>query len=202
VLTVRISDVEYLKVTAPEGEYLGGSQEWYGEIWQKRAGCGAVAASDIVWYLARRHERLRGLCDVSNDSKTGFIALMTEMFTYITPGARGVDKPEMLSDGAKRYGTARGVALNTRILSAPAFNRPTWEAVREFISAFIVSGYPVAFLNLSNGKLPNLDNWHWVTIVGLDGTSATICDGGRAWDIALGEWLQTTLLGGAFVAIY
>ena len=35
---------------------------------------------------------------------------------------------------------------------------------------------PVAFLNLSNGRLTNLDSWHWVTITGLlaDSSESTI----------------------------
>ena len=37
----KLSHPEYLTLTGPDGtQYRGGDQEWYHDLWQRRAGCG------------------------------------------------------------------------------------------------------------------------------------------------------------------
>ena len=57
-------------------------------------------------------------------------------------------------------------------------------------------------MNLSNGAVRNLDNWHWVTLVSVNGElRAEMYDQGRRQLIDIGLWLSTTTGGGAFVAL-
>ena len=59
---------------------------------------------------------------------------------------------------------------------------------------------PVAFLNLDNGKIRRLDRWHWVTLIGLDGDTASIVDNGEAFTMDLRLWYDTTKTRGGFVS--
>jgi len=63
---------------------------------------------------------------------------------------------------------------------------------------------PIAFLNLNNGKVHNLEAYHWVLITGLDLSHpsivlAHILDGGVPLIIDLSLWLETTTSSGGFV---
>ena len=77
----------------------------------------------------------------------------------------------------------------------------TYHKVSDFIEKALRRNQPVAFLNLSNGTLDNLDSWHWVTIVSLRGDDAMIYDQGKARWVHLRQWLETSLMGGGFVTV-
>jgi hypothetical protein len=193
-----------LEVLGPDDRvYMGGSQEWYGDPWQRKAGCGPTAASNMVWYLARTRPPLTALCDIRSGSQDEFIRLMEEMFAYITPGKGGVNTTKIFTQGAARFGDARQRSLAFQVMEIPMRydKRPKPKEAGRFILDALEADVPVAFLNLSNGALRNLDKWHWVTIFALDPESmmATICDQGRFWDIELERWLRTTVLGGGFI---
>jgi len=193
-----LKNPDLLAVEGLNGEtYTGGSQEWYADSWQKRAGCGPVAASAIVWYMARPpHEP-----DVTE--KDAFITLMDEMITFIKPTMKGVNTSAIFTDGMARYALKHGLDLISRALEIPELTkkRPSPGQLAAFIIEAIESDAPVAFLNLSNGTLKNLDNWHWVTIVAFDDSTmaADVCDQGNVFGVDLNEWLTTTIFGGAFV---
>ena len=84
-----------------------------------------------------------------------------------------------------------------------ASDRPDIATVQSFLEEAFADNSPVAFLNLCNGSLHNLDRWHWVTLVSLDKntSSATMCDQGVKNDIDLELWLRTNTLGGGFVEL-
>ncbi len=194
-----IKNLDLLKVRAPFGGHtIGGSQLWYRERWPRMSGCGPTAASNIVWYYARSRPELHSLCDVGGADRAHFLRLMDEMFTFVTPGFQGVNSAAIFTDGIMRYGAARGANIATHVLEA---GRSADEyAVRDFIEGALKLDAPIAFLNLSNGALENLESWHWVTIVALDERmTASIADQGRIFEIDLGLWLKTTMLGGALV---
>jgi hypothetical protein len=201
-----LPNIDNMNITSPDGtSSTGGSQEWYTDVWMKKAGCGPTVASNIVWYLTRSRSALPPLCDTGDGSREKFVWLMLDMFDYVTPGLGGVNTSAIFADGLARYGTDHGVTLTTRVLELPAWpcKRPELPAVTDFIQTALQSDAPVAFLNLSNGTLTNLESWHWVTILSLDPNTATatICDQGDTLDIDLGEWLRTSKLGGAMVYI-
>jgi hypothetical protein len=94
------------------------------------------------------------------------------------------------------------MALMPLALDIPKLGRPSAPEVLGFVAAGLDSDCPVAFLNLSNGNQPQLDGWHWVTIIGLDDRAvARISDQARLIEVNIEEWLGSTLLGGAFVYI-
>ncbi|MDR1066413.1 MAG: hypothetical protein LBL35_03120 [Clostridiales bacterium] len=204
MMKISVPNTERFIVSAPERDYFGGSQEWYEDARRKKSGCGAVAAANIIWYMAKSDGRFRGLADIDGGGKDSFIKLMEEMFSYITPGPFGVNRPEMFSAGAICYAAERGVDIKAKTLEAFKPGKIDLEEARGFVSSCLAESSPTAFLNLSNGALKNLDNWHWVTIIAIDDETngALICDAGNSFEINFGEWVETTLLGGAFVALH
>jgi hypothetical protein len=185
--------------------YYGARQTWYEDAWQKRAGCGPTAASHLIWYLARTRAGCAALAPFAGNTKTAVLSLMRQVWPYVTPGVMGVNSTDIFTEGAARYGQAHNVRLSARVMPVPvlSFLRPSAEHLASFIAGALTDGLPVAFLNLSNGRLTNLDNWHWVTLVACQPASLTalMYDDGAMRTLDLGLWLTSTLLGGGFVAI-
>lgn len=98
-------------------------------------------------------------------------------------------------------GQAVGVPLTPTLFSfpTPRTKRPGWEQLRAFVAASLACDCPVAFLNLDNGKIRQLDRWHWVTLIGLEGDTASIVDNGNAFTMDLNLWYATTKTRGGFV---
>lgn len=194
---------ELLEVQTRHRVFVGGSQEWYSESWQRMSGCGPTAASNLIWYLTRSRSDLKHLCDVGSGDKASFVKLMSEMFTFITPGMLGVNTSAIFTAGMLKYCEAYGVKLIPQALEIPKLSimRPVLEKAHEFILCSLRSDCPVAFLNLSNGNQHRLDSWHWVTIIALEtnAMSIFISDQGRILNIDFDAWLKTSLLGGALV---
>lgn len=110
----------------------------------------------------------------------------------------------MLADGAVRYGTDRGVMLKAWVLeiSEDTSKRPSTDEVLEFLTNAFSNDLPVAFLNLSNGTVKNLDNWHWVTLISTDSElQVEMYDQSRRQLVDLKQWLVSTTKGGALVVI-
>jgi len=202
-----LKNPENLCVRGPDGEtHTGGSQEWYADPWRKKAGCGPVAAANIIWYAARpEREKNNSEARAEPDGKQRFAALMDEMITHIVPTMRGVNTSAIFTDGISGYAAAHKLNFAPLALEVPAQagKRPGPAEVGAFIANAIQDDMPVAFLNLSNGSLKNLDSWHWVTIFAFDGETmdADFCDQGKVFTVNINEWLDTTLLGGAFARI-
>ena len=201
-----LKNLGFLEIICPTGESVaGGSQEWFPGRWERASGCGPTAASNLIWYMTRSRPGFHMLFDAGGGGKDNFVELMRELFVLIPPGIRGVNDPAIFTDGVIRFGAARSVTLTPRVLEIPSVfrKRPDIDSVGNFIISALQADSPVGFLNLSNGKLSNLEAWHWVTIIGLESESmvATISDKGRKLDICLAEWLRTSILGGAMVYI-
>lgn len=192
-------------VDGQQGLHYGGSQEWYPSIFKRMAGCGPTTCANLLWYLSGSREACGALCCRENASKEQMLELMKRVWHYVTPGWQGVNKTGRLVDGAVRYAADCDLSLSARVLNIPQSSamRPSWEAVCEFISGVIAEDLPVAFLNLSNGKVANLESWHWVTLVGIKPKTGTalMYDQGKVQDIDLRNWLVTTTIGGGFVAL-
>lgn len=182
----------------------GAHQIWYSSWIQRMSGCGPTAASNLLWYLASTRAECRSLFDGDATDRTEMIRLMENVWKYVTPGMRGVDKATILIQGAVRYGSDHDVRLGARVLEIPGkvSQRPDKGEVFAFLSSAFSDNLPVAFLNLSNGAVRNLDNWHWVTLVAVDQSlRARMYDQGIRQLIDLDCWLETTKGGGAFVTI-
>ena len=200
---------EVLTLIGPGGEsYRGGDQEWYPDLWQRRAGCGPTTAAALLAYLSQTRPALAPLRPLAGGTRTGFAQYMQALWPYVTPGARGLDKPESLVLGCRSFALSRGCRLEGEILKIPRRreDRPTPAACRDFLLRALDNDCPVAFLNYSNGSLPNLDSWHWVPLIALtEGEGVLLCtvlDEGEEKVIDLALWLETTLLGGALAAVF
>ena len=191
-------------------QYRGADQEWFRDVWQRRAGCGPTAAAMILDYLAGSGPSLAPLAPAGDRSPEGFLPYMEAVWTCVTPGTRGLDRPENFVLGCRSFARSRGCVLDGRVLPTPRkgsrTRRPTLSEVRTFLNRCLDRDWPVAFLNYSNGDLKNLDSWHWVTLIAAAGEgqelSAVILDGGEEKTVDLALWLETSLLGGAFAVLF
>lgn len=171
------------------------------------SGCGPTAAANIVWYLAQAHRELAGLYPVQCGSWEEYRQLMLEMFNFVRPGIGGVNDPSVLAAGLMHYAAQAGFAARSRILRVPSrlsgHSRPSCEKLTDFIYEALAADRPVAFLNYSNGRLKSLDSWHWVTVTAIspERYSVIISDHGRRKEISLYEWRNTSIGGGAMVAV-
>ena len=197
---IRISDMDLTTTT------YGCDQDWYPEQWQRQAGCGPCTAATILYYLSRSRQNLKHLYTAFSHAQPDFTQFMSEIWHYVTPTHMGVNEASILVKGVEAYARSHAVALTGLVAKIPRLPKrcaPIGDLIR-FIRDGLESDCPVAFLNLSNGKLDNLDSWHWVTVTGLlsgqDGApQAVIADSGEYKVIDLGLWYQTSLLGGAAV---
>ncbi|GEM_PF-178234 len=200
-----IRNLEFLQIKEGIRTSYGAHQIWYSSWIKRMSGCGPTAASNLLWYLcASRPELCHSLFTGDGTERKQMQRLMEEVWNYVTPGMRGVNRASMLADGAERYGADHGVDLTAKVLEIPesVIERPDRKKVYEFLAGAFIKNLPVAFLNLSNGAVRNLDNWHWVTLVSVDEElQAEMYDQGRRQMIDVDLWLDTTTGGGAFVTI-
>ncbi len=189
--------------------YFGFDQEWYQGSWQRRAGCGPCTAATILYYLARTQPELAALYPYPASDQASFLLFMDLLWQYVTPGLRGVNEPAMLTDGIKDYAASIGLALASQTFPVPADQkkrRPLAD-FSQFIETGLARQSPVAFLNLSNGQLSNLESWHWVTLTALyqpkeAGLLAEISDSGSRKMVDLALWYGSSQLGGAVCYIH
>lgn len=202
-----LSRPEVLEITDQSGrKYYGGDQAWYRSFWKRQSGCGPTSCSNLIWYLAITREKYKVLFQGTTKTKSEFICLMEQVWKYVTPTLQGVHKVEIFTDGAVRFAKGQNVVLSYKKLVIPQneYERPGIEGMDGFLTESLAKDRPVAFLNLSNGKIKHLESWHWVTIVGyrMDTHTALIYDQGRTIEADMKLWLETTYAGGGFVSLY
>lgn len=204
-MTTSIATPEILQFPFPNGSpHYGCDQDWYRGFWQRKAGCGPCTGSNLLYYFARCG-RLKLPMEVKDQE--GFIRLMEHSWGYLTPGVMGLNSPFLMQEGMDRMLSQLGSRGSSRVMEIPADEgkRPALAAVEAFIREGLNANSPVAFLNLSNGEVRNLENWHWVTVVGLSGSGndavMDIYDNGHRLQVSLPLWLSTTRRGGGFVYV-
>ena len=200
-MKITLANPGMMNITGPQGEtYIGGSQEWYHDRWQRISGCGPTAASNLVWYMARPKPAVPSHINGGADH---YMELQNEMFSYVTPGMQGVNSSSIFTRGVENYGRKHDLRITSHVVEIPGkpSKQPDADELRNFVAEALQSDAPVAFLNLSNGTLSNLDKWHWVTVIAMEpDTMATdVCDQGAVLTIDLAEWLRTSILGGALI---
>jgi hypothetical protein len=204
---IWLKQPELLEFTDADGQRrYGARQTWYEDDFQKKAGCGPTTAAHLACYLARANPGRARLPTAAPRRREDVLPLMREMWRYVRPRLLGVNDTGILAAGLERYAGEYGLPLQVRRLRIPLlpFLRPPAVRVGEFLAAALTADRPVAFLNLSNGRLANLDGWHWVTLVAARPAplSAVMYDNGARQEIDLALWLETTRLGGGFVAAF
>jgi len=207
MLMQAISNLDLLKVIDETTlkTYYGCNQEWYKTERQRLSGCGPSAAATIICYL--NHTRSVVGLRQSFNSKKSCLLLMEEVWKYVTPTSEGIPTTKMLFNAVLSYMKAKGFNVEYGFFDLPKdkSRRPAILKVINFIEEALLKDTPVAFLNLCNGDVKNLDSWHWITIVSLEYTEdrnnvfVTVLDRGQVKKIDLALWYNTTMLGGGFV---
>jgi len=185
--------------------YYGCYQECYTTEWQRLSGCGPSAASNIIFYLNRTRSMFT--LGQSFNNKENCLSLMVEIWEYVTPTTKGIPTTKMFYDDVLFYAKSRGLNIEYFVcdLSEDKDSRFKFTEVLNFLESALTKDVPIAFLNLSNGQVENLDSWHWVTIISLDygedgdNVFVNILDEGMIKTIDLELWYNTTTLGGGFV---
>lgn len=206
--TYTLSRPELLTVTEGDRTWQGADQLWYPDEWQRKAGCGPTAAALLTSYLAQTREPCAPLYPSGSWEKKDVLALMEELWRYITPGRHGVNTIHLFSKGFTLFAESKGVPLALRELDIPRFKvaRPTVDQCAAFLRSALCADAPVAWLNLHSGQVEGLDDWHWVVVTGLeehrDGPLlCTILDAGEEHTVDFRLWFQTTKAGGGLVSV-
>lgn len=205
--TVSIKSKHILKIinSDEKTDIYGSNQDWYHREKQRRCGCGPATVTNIIYYIRSKH--LENNQD-SRLTKEKCLELMNEMWSFVTPGPRGIPSTAMLGEGIVKYLHEHKLDIRLNYLDIPEEKqlRPDLGAVVAFLHKALENDIPVAFLNLDNGKVDKLESYHWVTVTSLeynlDENEAylDIIDGGDEMKIDLLCWLTTAKAGGGFVS--
>jgi hypothetical protein len=205
---VQLSDMENFIIIADGSACYGGDQDWPKSVgFRNEAACGATTAANMLGYFVRTCPELSALSSYTPDAlaaKEHFIHFMEQIYPYVQPTVIGV-MPGDFTNGVAGYAREKGFVISAETLVVPSARRkrPSDEETARFIAEAFANKLPIAFLNLSNGSVKNLDSYHWVTIVSIDADAMTaeIIDNGQKLPIDLGKWLRKSTLGGAFVVL-
>jgi len=201
----EIKQPQVLYIKSDSQDSWGGNQNWYRDNWQRNAGCGPTACSNLIWYLSRTRKALYNLFPFPDNTKENKLRLMEETWKYVTPGFMGVNRVDHFAEGAECFCRDKGFRIKPLVLEIPGpiSKRPSKETVGDFLINAFQRDLPAAFLNLSNGDLSNLEGWHWVTLYSVEehNLTAYMMDQGSRTLIDLDLWLKTTMLGGGFVVL-
>ena len=155
-MKANIKNIDLMKVKDNESIYYGFSQEWYKDIWQQKAGCGATVASSIINY----YNQIDNFKEVEIADA---VKIMEELWYYLLPTYYGLNSVKLFYDGIKNYYNNKEVIID--YINVDIKNKPSLDEIINFIGKELSEDRPVAFLNLCNGEEKNLDKWHWVVVV-------------------------------------
>lgn len=176
----------------------GFNQDWFGTPFKRKAGCGPTAAAMLLSYLNRRDH---GPLIYRSDNVAAATLMLEDVWKFVTPGFRGLDSTGKFVRGLKNHAWHYKTPWVCRELALK--RRASVDKVVSFVEDGLASDCPVAFLNLDNGRVPEIDRWHWFVLTALEVWEkrylATGYDGGRKIVFDLGRWVLTTKAGGGFV---
>ncbi len=172
-MTASILRPEHLIIADEKTDktFLGGFQEWYANEWHRMAGCGPTCAANVLAYLAFTRPALRELYGYETMNLSDFTQHMEEVYRFVTPGNMGLNKVEMFTEGVVEFAKSRGITLAPHVFDAPGNmtrNRAPVNELAAFVKAGLESDCPIGFLNLTKGKVKNIQGWHWITITRAD----------------------------------
>lgn len=187
--------------------FYGSNQDWYERKWQRMSGCGPSAVTNIIYYLNQTHLVEEPCTPLT---KKECLALMNEIWNFVTPSIGGISSTSKLCEGASKYIEYKklNIKMNSLDLPKKRQQRPDFKQIISFIIEALEKNTPVAFLNLDHGTVEELESWHWVTIISLEYdleknlAFVEILDGGFIKRIDLSKWIQTTKKGGGFVSFF
>ena len=189
-MKAKIKNIDLMKVKDNENTYYGFSQEWYKDIWQQKAGCGATVASSIINY----YNQIDNFKEVEIADA---VKIMEELWYYLLPTYYGLNSVKLFYDGIKNYYNNKEVIIDY------IKNKPSLDEIINFIGKELSEDRPIAFLNLCNGEEKNLDKWHWVVVVEIFKENGeyflNIIDDKKIKKINLSLWYGTMTNDGGFI---
>jgi len=181
----------------------GCDQDWYQIEWRRRAGCGPVAATNILFYIMKKYDIKE--IPYQNDSVETALVAMNDVFLYVRPKRRGLHTVRKFVKGMYKFGLKYGLSFRHRYILVPPRTelRPGLDDVIDFVEEAFKYDVPVVFLNLDAGAVEDqLQSWHWVTVVGMSVNGPSILlryfDQSKCIEVDIGKWLSTTSKGGGF----
>ena len=193
-MKANIKNIDLMKVKDNESIYYGFSQEWYKDIWQQRAGCGATVASSIINY----YNQIDNFKEVEIADA---VKIMEELWYYLLPTYYGLNSVKLFYDGIKNYYNNKEVIID--YINVDIKNKPSLDEIINFIGKELSEDRPIAFLNLCNGEEKNLDKWHWVVVVEIFKENGeyflNIIDDKKIKKINLSLWYGTMTNDGGFI---
>ena len=175
-MKANIKNIDLMKVKDNESIYYGFSQEWYKDIWQQKAGCGATVASSIINYYNQ----------IDNFKEIGIsdaLKIMEELWFYLLPTDYGLNSVKLFYDGIKNYYNNKEVTID--YINVDIKNKPSLDEIINFIGK-----------ELSN-------KWHWVLVVEIFEENGeyflNIIDDKKIKKINLSLWYRTITNDGGFI---
>lgn len=196
MVAIEQKELLVVRVEPDDGRtHYGGDQDWFPTEWQRMAGCGPLAVSNLIYY----HERSAGR--MPQYDKPAFVGLMEDVWRDVTPGCGGISSTRKLAYGLDLYAQRHRVPLEIHRLDVGKERqlRPSFGEVSAFLAQALSHNQPAPFLSLDGGGVAGIDDWHWITIIALDGDIATITDEGLLYRVDLHAWCAKSTLGGGFV---
>jgi hypothetical protein len=181
-ISLEISHPEYMYIGREDAgaeTLYGCDQDWYRIEWRRRAGCGPVAATNILLYLKNKYGV--GEIPYTGGNVAEALSSMNDAFTYVRPRRRGLNTVKKFVRGMCKFGRSYGVSIKYRYILIPPQKekRPDLQEIVRFIRDGLSKDIPVAFLNLHAGAVEEqLSSWHWVTVVGMTKHAAECPDPG------------------------
>lgn len=193
-MRAKIKNLNLFQVIDNEKTYYGFSQEWYKDIWQQKAGCGATVASSIINY----YNQIRNFKEIRIFDA---LKIMEELWFYLLPTEHGLNSIKLFYDGIKKFYNNKKVLID--YINVDIKNKPNLNDIINFISKELSEDKPIAFLNLCNGEENNLDKWHWVIVVEIFEENGNyflnIIDDKEITKINLSLWYRTITNDGGFI---
>lgn len=181
-----LSNLEWFLIRTKNNEIAyGGNQYWWKNKHFYNAGCGTVAACNIVYYIARYSKQMdllrqpKLLTDqlINQDE---FLEYMEDMVQYLTPTCEGIPVVSYFQTGCEKYIESVGYPEpKWFVFSASNETEQSIFEAAKWIAHHIKANRPIACLhwfhvghmrvfNPMEAKESFTDmNWHWVTITEL-----------------------------------
>lgn len=179
---------------------------WYPVDEQRKFSCGAVAAAMQFSYLAAIRPGFSGLCPNLPKSKASFMDYIETVSKSLPTDRKGLCTSYLFKTGALAFAAQQSCNLYVRELDVPRLRlaRPSFSQCAAFIRAGLAADCPVAFLCLSGGRSPLLENRGWVTLIAMEQRPTgqafcTILTGSRKRIIDFRQWYQNAAAGGGLV---
>ena len=202
-MVLSVSNRDCLKIydESARQNHFGCSQAWFAAEWQRRAGCGACVASNLVLYMTCRERSFR--CFDKNECQK----LMQRVWKHVTPTLRGIATTRLFCRRMFALAKAFDFSFEHEVLDfpKPKNRRPNDAQILAFFERAFARNVPVAFLNRCNGEEPALSRWHWVTVISVfmpvpgGDIFAEIADEGIIKTINFSLWSKSTKGGGGLV---